>query len=54
MTNIDVGIEIVANAEVVYGPLRLAVAEWAAIDPADVTAEHVARYEAENGEWEWP
>lgn len=46
----DIGFKVIASAEVVYGPLRLAVAEWAGIDPADVTADHVARYEAHNEE----
>jgi hypothetical protein len=34
-----------AQVDVTYGPLRLAVADMYQIDPADVTAEHVAEYE---------
>lgn len=42
---LDMGLVLTANVEVTYGPLRLAVAQWAGIDPADVTPDHVARYE---------
>ena len=50
---LDIGFNAIATAEVTYGPLRLAVAEWAGIDPADVTGDDVARYEARNEE-DWP
>ena len=50
----DIGFKVIASAEVQYGPLRLAVAEWAGIDPADVTGDHVARYEAANEEGQRP
>lgn len=33
------------NLGITYGPLRLAVAEWAGKDPEDVTGDDVARYE---------
>lgn len=54
MTHLDMGFQAIATAEVTYGPLRLAVAEWAGIDPADVTGDHVARYEAANEEGQRP
>ncbi|AXQ60063.1 hypothetical protein NTR1_48 [Nocardia phage NTR1] len=50
MTHLDMGFQATATAEVTYGPLRLAVAKHFGIDPADVMAEHVAEYEAENEE----
>ena len=50
MMHLEMGFNAIATAEVTYGPLRLAVAEWAGIDPADVTADLVQKYEAENEE----
>lgn len=46
----NIGFKIEAGAEVQYGPLRLAVAEWAGKSPADVTGDDVAHYEAANEE----
>ena len=45
MIGLEFGLHCVAEATVTYGPLRLAVAEHFGIDPADVTADHVAEYE---------
>lgn len=42
---LEMGLYVVATAEVGCGPYRLRVAEWAGVAPADVTADHVARYE---------
>lgn len=45
--DISVGFEATGETGVQYGPLRLAVAEWAGKSPEDVTGDDVARYEAE-------
>jgi hypothetical protein len=44
--DVSIGFEATGDVDVVYGECRRAVAEWAGIDPADVTGDHVARYEA--------
>lgn len=45
--DVSMGFEATGEVDVEYGPLRLAVAEWAGKRPAEVTGDDVARFEAE-------
>ncbi|MCB8914022.1 hypothetical protein KUG88_28385 [Rhodococcus rhodochrous] len=53
--NVEVGIVAEAEVEVVeYGPLRLAVAEWAGKDPSEVTGDDVDLYVVTEGKGQLP